>query len=68
MTTVTQRCDGKNYRTFLCCLDDGHDGTCMPYRQPTVDEWRAMNAHIRALGELVDRWQDKCDEARRILS
>jgi hypothetical protein len=45
----------------MCALDVGHDGMCMPYYPPTVDEWRAMNAHIRRLGELVDKWQDECE-------
>lgn len=41
---MSPRCDGKNYRTFLCVLDADHAGPCVPYQPPDVDEWRAACA------------------------
>ena len=67
MNAVTPRCQGKNVRTFLCCLDADHDGPCMPYNPPTVDEWRETMVLNRRLAELVDKWQDKCDRLMDIL-
>lgn len=38
--------DGGAHTSFLCVLDEGHDGFCEPYVPPTVDEWRAMKARV----------------------
>lgn len=41
--------DGGSHTSFLCVLDEDHDGFCEPYVPPTVDEWRAMTAERDAL-------------------
>lgn len=38
------RCDGRNYRTFLCVLDEGHDEACEPYQPPDADQFRLMTS------------------------
>lgn len=33
--------DGGAHTSFLCVLDEGHEGFCKPYKAPNVDEWRS---------------------------
>lgn len=42
------RCPGRNERTFLCQLNEGHAGPCESYHPPDVDQWRAMQSAMRA--------------------
>ncbi len=46
------RCPGRNERTFLCRLDADHEGPCMSYHPPDVDEWRQRNVAIAEF----ERW------------
>jgi len=60
---MVKRCPGTkvngHWTGFVCVLDEGHDGHCLPYTSPTVDEWRGMNsdldACLRALSERAQR-------------
>lgn len=52
---MSPRCQGQqaagHWTGFQCVLDTGHKGHCVPYRAPTVDEWRATvstNARLQA--------------------
>ena len=41
--------DGGAHTSFICVLDEGHDGFCEPYVPPSVDEWRRVGVLVANL-------------------
>ena len=52
--------DGGAHTSFICVLDEGHDGFCEPYVPPTVDEWRKLKRSAEMHKRVAAMRADDC--------